>query len=167
MPLFCFLFFFILTDTADEGPGFLFSGRRTRRPGGWASATPLYPPGQGFVRRGRQQHVLHRYSMRGFTLGRPVKVCVCSSEGAGTGSRMTPAFAPPDVTAQLGRLMTEGAGHARTCPSRESVVEERMGDLSGRSIGKASDRCRLVLYVGEKEPTELQQPPHGYQPLAF
>lgn len=60
--------------------------------------------------------VLHRYSMRGFTLSRPVKVCVCPSKGAETGSWMTPA-STPDVTAQLGRLMTEGPGPAHTCPS--------------------------------------------------
>lgn len=60
--------------------------------------------------------VLHRYSMRGFTLSFPVKVCVRSSEGAEAGSWMTPASVP-DVTAQLGRLMTEGSGPAHTCPS--------------------------------------------------
>lgn len=60
--------------------------------------------------------VLHRYSIRDFTLSCPVKVYACPSEGAETGSWMTPA-SMPDVTAQLGRLMTEGPGPAHTCPS--------------------------------------------------
>lgn len=68
------------------------------------------------VRGGDDTVVLHRYSVRGFTLSCPVKVCACSSEGAETGSRMTPA-SMPNVTAQLGRLMTERPGLARTCPS--------------------------------------------------
>lgn len=67
------------------------------------------------VRGGDDTVVLHRYSVRGFTLSCPVKVCVPSSEGAETGSRMTPASVP-DVTAQLGRLMTEGA-RARHTPA--------------------------------------------------
>lgn len=68
------------------------------------------------VQGGDNMVVLHRYSMRGFTLSCPVKVCVCPSKGAETGSWMTPA-SMPDVTAQLGRLMTEGPGPAHTCPS--------------------------------------------------
>lgn len=68
------------------------------------------------VRGGDDMVVLHRYSMRGFTLSCPVKVCVCPSKGAETGSWMTPA-SMPDVTAQLGCLMTEGPGPAHTCPS--------------------------------------------------
>lgn len=68
------------------------------------------------VQGGDDMVVLHRYSMRGFTLSCPVKVYVCPSKGAETGSWMTPA-STPDVTAQLGRLMTEGPGPAHTCPS--------------------------------------------------
>lgn len=68
------------------------------------------------VQGGDGMVVLHRYSMRGFTLSCPVKVCVCPSEGAETGSWMTPA-PTPDVTAQLGRLMTERPGPVHTCPS--------------------------------------------------
>lgn len=60
--------------------------------------------------------VLNRYSTRAFTLSCPVKVCVCPSEGAETGSWMT-LTSVPDVTAQLGCLMTEGPCPAHTCPS--------------------------------------------------
>lgn len=76
------------------------------------------------VQGGDDMVVLHRYSMRGFTLSCPVKVCACPSEGAETGSWMTPA-SMPDVTAQLGRLMTEGPGPAHTCPSRAGQATSR------------------------------------------
>lgn len=131
-----------------------------------------HPPGQGFVRKGRCLHVLHRYSMRGFTLGRPVKVCVCSSEGAGTGSRMTPTFAPPDVTAQLGSLMTKGAGHAHTCPSR---VGCRVGEYRGgwaTSQGEKPWHCEGQMWVGflcrrDRKTAEVWEPPRVYHPLVF
>lgn len=84
-----------------------------------------------------------------------------SSEGAGPGSRMTPASAPPDVTAQLGRLMTEGAGHARTCPSRVGWGSCRgRGGEGGRPHGEKSlgrrchvsrDRCGVFVFSREEE----------------
>lgn len=68
---------------------------------------------------------------------------------------MTPAFALPDVTAQLGRLMTEGAGHAHTCPSRVGVRWGTRGEdgrpLREKSLGIARDRCEFVFCVREEE----------------
>ena len=96
--------------------------------------------------------VLHRYSTRGFTLSCPVKVCVCPSEGAETGSWMTPASVP-DVTAQLGRLMTEGAG-----PGTHLPVLGRAGDLTGRERSRCHVRWADVLERRQQRQLHYRDP---------
>lgn len=65
------------------------------------------------------------------------------------GSRMTPASVS-DVTAQLGRLMTEGPGPAHTCPSRPWQAtawgrkEQRRTFWTGRCSGKTTVSYRDV-----------------------
>lgn len=83
--------------------------------------------------------VLHRYSARGVTLSCPVKVRACSSEGAETGSSRMMLAPAPDVTAQLGRLMTEGPR-----PGAHLPILDGPGDLTGRergSLPRWMDRC--------------------------
>lgn len=92
---------------------------------GWWGLTPHFGKRAGQhaevaparIRGGDDTVVLHRYSAQGVTLSCPVKVRACSSEGAETGSSWMMLAPVPDVTAQLGPLMTEGPGLARTCPS--------------------------------------------------
>lgn len=104
------------------------------------------------VRGGDDTVVLHRYSVRGFTLSCPVKVRVSSSEGAETGSRMTPASVP-DVTAQLGRLMTEGAGHGTHLP-----ILDRAGDLTGRKPSRCHVRWTDVLERRQQRQLHYRDP---------
>lgn len=96
---------FLLTDAVDEGPSCTLAGgqasvRRWRPPGCVEGTT--WPP---FID-------IPCVALPSAALSRSV----CPSEGAETGSWMTPA-SMPDVTAQLGRLMTEAPGPAHTCPS--------------------------------------------------
>lgn len=113
------------------------------------------------VRGGDGAVVLHRYSMRGFKLSRPVKVCACPSERAEAGSRMTHA-SMPDVTAQLGRLMTEGPGPAHTCPSRlwqaTSWGEERKKKRKKKQQPRSMGRCSA-------EKTATLQGPLSFSPF--
>lgn len=104
------------------------------------------------VRGGDDTVVLHRYSVRGFTLSCPVKVCVPSSEGAEMGSRMTPASVP-DVTAQPGRLMTEGAGHGTHLP-----ILDRAGDLTGRKRSRCHVRRTDVLERRQQRQLHYRDP---------
>lgn len=83
----------------------------------WQEGRPACRGGTARVRGGDDTVVLHRYSARGVTLSCPIKVRACSFEGAETGSSWMMLAPAPDVTAQLDRLMTEGPGLARTCPS--------------------------------------------------
>lgn len=109
------MFFTFIDWHGRWGPNLHFG----RRVGKHAEVAPTRVQGRDDI------VVLHRYSKHGFTLSCPVKVCVCPSEGAETGSWMTPASAKRDSTA--GPLNDRGAW-----PSTHLPIAGRAGDLTGR-----------------------------------
>lgn len=124
--LWCALF--LLTDAFDEGPSCTFGRRAGRR----AEVAPTR------VRGGDDTVVLHRYSMRGFTLSCPVKDCMPLWGGRDRVMDDTRLYARRDSTA--GPLNDRGAW-----PSTHLPILGRAGDLMGRKKGRCHVQWADVL----------------------
>lgn len=115
---------FLLTDMADEGSPRSLAG-------GQAATRRWRPPG---YEEGTTRSSFIDIPRAALPPAAPSRSAARSSGGAETGSSRMMLAPAPDVTAQLGRLMTEGAGLAHTCPSW-------IGRVTSRGSGGCSSPC--------------------------